>query len=79
MKKHLPIYVAIAAVAVIVFLVAGLPSAALVSLLLIAGCALMMFVMMRAMGMGGNDQDHTDDHARRTDDRDHDDLPRTHG
>jgi hypothetical protein len=66
MRKNIPVYVLAAAIVIAGLVIAGVPGGALFTLLLLAGCPLMMFFMMRGMGgMGNDDRDH-DGHSPHT-------------
>jgi hypothetical protein len=66
MKKNMPAYVLAAAIVVAGLVIAGVPATALFTLLLLAGCPLMMFFMMRGMGGEGHGHRHDDTpHAHR--------------
>jgi hypothetical protein len=75
MKKNMPIYALAAAIVVVGLVLAGLPAAALLPILLAGGCALTMFFMMRGMdGTGGGDPHDSGNDTRHSTGR-HPDAP----
>ncbi len=64
MTRNVPTYILAAAIVTVGLVLAGLPGDALLLALLIGGCALMMFVVMR--GMYGDDDRHDRDNSTHT-------------
>jgi hypothetical protein len=67
--NRIPTYVLVAVVVAGILVIAGVPLATLLPLALLLVCPLMMLVMMRGMGHGGDRSEHQPRQDRAGDDR----------